>query len=59
MSKKIFNRMKAKILNKKPLPQLEEETKEDEIQTTIDTINKKFGKAIISSASLKKIEKNN
>ena len=51
--------MKAKILNKKPLPQLEEETKEDEIQTTIDTINKKFGKAIISSASLKKIEKNN
>ena len=37
----------------------EEETKEDEIQTTIDTINKKFGKAIISSASLKKIEKNN
>ena len=28
MSKKIFNRVKAKILNKKPLPQLEEETKE-------------------------------
>ena len=28
MSKKVFNRVKAKILNKKPLPQLEEETKE-------------------------------
>ena len=46
MSKKIFNRMKAKILNKKPLPQLEEETKEDEIQTTIDTINKKLEKLL-------------
>ena len=45
--------------NDRQLSLFEEETKEDEIQTTIDTINKKFGKAIISSASLKKIEKNN
>ena len=28
MSKRVFNRVKAKILNKKPLPQLVEETKE-------------------------------
>ena len=45
--------------NDRQLSLFEEGTKEDEIQTTIDTINKKFGKAIISSASLKKIKKNN
>lgn len=42
----------------KQLSLFSEEAQENKIQDTIDDINKKFGKSIISTASLKKIEKN-